>query len=347
MGKRKKRNIIYPLIVLILISAGGYYFYQKFFTPVRFKDKNHTYIFIGHDMQLDDLVEELEDKEVIKDEESFMWLAKRMELDSNIHPGKYRINNGMTIRQIINMIKYNRQEKVRLTFNSQIRNLDEFVEYVDEKLEINADVIEDLISDEKMLKDYFGLDPGNAFAMIIPGVMEVSWAITADDFFTGLKDRYNKIWNDSRLKQAKKIGFTPAEVMTIASIVQSESSIKSEQEKIAGVYINRLKADMLLQADPTLKFASRNYDLQRLLDSDKEINSPYNTYLYKGLPPGPICLVSVQAIDATLNYRRHNYIFFCARPELNGYSDFSTTYDQHRKYAAAYQKALDKMGISR
>ena len=155
------------------------------------------------------------------------------------------------------------------------------------------------------------------------------------------------IWNDKRKASAKKTGFSVAEIITLASITQSESGIESEQEKIAAVYINRLNKRMLLQADPTLKFANKNFDAQRVLDADKEIDSPYNTYRYKGLPPGPICLVYTQAIDAVLNHTKHNFIFFCAKPDLNGFSDFSVTYEQHQKYATAYQKAMDKRGINR
>jgi UPF0755 protein len=129
--------------------------------------------------------------------------------------------------------------------------------------------------------------------------------------------------------------------------VQGESGISSEQEKIAGVYINRLKKEMPLQADPTLKFANKNFEVQRITNADKEIDSPYNTYKYKGLPPGPICLVYTQAIDAVLNYDRHNFVFFCARPDFSGLSDFTASYDQHCRYASAYQKALDKKGIHR
>jgi UPF0755 protein len=129
--------------------------------------------------------------------------------------------------------------------------------------------------------------------------------------------------------------------------VQSESSIASEQRKIAGVYFNRLRRNMPLQADPTLKYACRNFDLQRILDKDKEVDSPYNTYRRRGLPPGPICIVTRQALDATLNYTKHNYLYFCARPDLNGYSDFSATYDEHRRRAYEYRKALDRRGITR
>jgi len=270
-----------------------------------------------------------------------------MELPQNLHPGRFRITNGMNLRQIINLLKYNKQERVKLSLNSQIHNLDELVNYLDEKLALDAEEVEEFLRDEKLLREEFDLDPENCFAMVVPGVHEVSWAITMEELIDLLSTRYNKLWTPQRVAQARRLGYKPAEITTIASIVQSESAIESEQEKIAGVYLNRLKKNMPLQADPTLKFANGNFNVSRVLDEDKEINSPYNTYRFKGLPPGPICLVSQQAIDATLNYSRHQYLYFCAKPQLNGFSDFSRTYEEHRRYASAYQKALDKIGISR
>ncbi len=347
MSKKKKSGFVVTLVVLGLLAVAGFYAYKKFFSRVNLKDKSYTYIYIEHEDSFEDVISDINSENIIQNVQSFEWLAKEMELDKNIHPGKYRILNGMTVRQIINLIKYNKQEKVKLTFNSQIHDLDEFVQYCDDKLELGGSDLEDILTDDKKLDELFKLDPDNCFGLLVPGVYEVSWAITADELFSLLKERYAKLWNSARVTQAKRLGFTVPEIITIASIVQSESAIESEQEKIAGVYINRLKKGMPLQADPTLKFANKNYDVQRVYDVDKEINSPYNTYKYKGLPPGPICLVNQQAIDATLNYSKHNFIFFCAKPSLNGFSDFSTNYEQHRKYATAYQKALDKKGIGR
>ncbi|MBL7930385.1 MAG: endolytic transglycosylase MltG, partial [Bacteroidia bacterium] len=321
--------------------------YRKLFSKIDLKDKNYTYIYIENDHGLEEVISEINAESIIENVESFEWLAKQMDLEKNIHPGKYRITDGMTPRQIINLIKYNKQERVKLTFNSQIHDLDEFVTYVDEKLEISEDQLEDFLHNDTKLHDYFKLDPDNAFAFLVPGVYEVSWAITPEELFKLLKDRYTKLWNSSRTLQAKKLGFSVPEIITIASIVQCESSIESEQEKIAGVYINRLKKGMPLQADPTLVFANKNFGTRRVYNVDKTINSPYNTYKYKGLPPGPICIVNQQAIDATLNYSKHNFIYFCAKPELNGLSDFSASYEQHRKYAQAYQKAMNKLGVSR
>jgi UPF0755 protein len=347
MSKKKKRGLVLSLLLVGLAIIGGALLYRLLFTPVSFKDRNYTYIYVETGDELSDLVSKLNSEGVIEDSETFSWLAARMSLGDNIHPGKYRITSGMTMRRIVNLFKYNKQEKVKVNLNSQIHDLEEFIEYVDQKLELSDEDLEDFLTDEKKLSDNFGLDPSNSLAMLIPGSYEVSWAVTADDFFRTLKKKYDATWNADRKARARNTGYTIPEIITIASIVQSESGIASEQKKIAGVYINRLKKGMPLQADPTLKFANRNFGAQRIYDKDKEINSPYNTYRFKGLPPGPICLVTQQAIDATLNYERHNYIFFCASSELNGLSHFSSSYEQHQKHARAYQKALDKLGIRR
>jgi UPF0755 protein len=330
----------------VLIAIGAFYAYREFFGPaIKLKDKNYTFIYIESSDSFENVISDINSENIIKDLKAFTWLAKKMDLDKNINPGKYRITNGMNMRQIINLIKYNKEEKIKLTYNSQIHNLDEFVAYTADKLEMNENEIEEYLTDEKKLETNFKLDPDNCFAMIIPGVYEVSWAIRTDDFFNVLKNKYNQVWNDNRINKVKKMGYSIPEVVTLASIVQSESAIESEQEKIAGVYLNRINKGMLLQADPTLKFANKDFDAKRVYDADKETNSPYNTYKFKGLPPGPICLVGIQAIDATLNYNKHKFIFFCAKPQLNGYSDFSVTYSQHQKFAEQYQRAMDKKGI--
>lgn len=349
MGKKKKsKGAFVLLVILVLLGGGAYYLYQKYFAgEIHLKDKNYTFLFIGRDDNFEDVISSLQDQGLTEDPGSFEWLARRMDLDKNIHPGKYRITNGMNMRQIVNLIKYGKEEKVKLTYNSQIHDLDELVEYSDEKLELSSAELEDYLADEAKLRTDFGLDPDNAFALVTPGVYEVSWAIAPEDLIGEFKTRFNNFWNSGRLAQARKSGYTVAEIITLASIVQSESHIGSEQEKIAGVYVNRLRKGMRLEADPTLRFANKNFDAQRFYNSDKETSSPYNTYRYKGLPPGPICLVQPRAIESTLNYTRHNYIFFCAKPELNGYSDFSATYDQHCRYANAYQKAMSRRGITR
>jgi UPF0755 protein len=183
--------------------------------------------------------------------------------------------------------------------------------------------------------------------LIVPETYEVYWTTDIDDMFQLIKETYAQVWTKKNKAKAQLIGYSVPEVVTLASIVQSESAIKAEQQKIAGVYINRLKQDMKLQADPTIVFANGNFDVQRVLSADKEIDSPYNTYRYKGLPPGPICLVKPSAIDAVLNYSKHNYTYFCANPDFSGTSCFTNDYKVHMKNASAYQEALNKKGIKR
>ncbi len=336
------------LAFLVLAGLVGYWAYINLYKPnVNLEGKNYKYIYIKTNSSYEDVLSELYGENVIENHKTFEWMAQKMDLDKNIHPGRFRISDGMNNRQIIIMLKANKQEKVKLTLNSQIHNTEELIEYLDNKLELDADAIEDHLKDDVVLEKEYGLDPDNVFALFLPTTYEVSWAVSSDELFTKFKEYFDSVWNKQRIEKAKKIGYTIPQVMTIASIVQSESGISSEQEKIAGVYINRLKKDMPLQADPTLKFANKNFEVQRVTNADKEIDSPYNTYRYKGLPPGPICLVYTQAINAVLNYDKHNYIFFCAKPDFSGFSDFTASYDQHLRCATAYQKALDKKGIHR
>jgi UPF0755 protein len=184
-------------------------------------------------------------------------------------------------------------------------------------------------------------------ALIIPKTYEISWATSIEDFTKLLKESYDSVWTEGKKNKAKGLGYSVSEIITIASITQCESHIKSEQNKIAGVYINRLKQNMKLQADPTLVFANQNFDVQRVLSSDKDVDSPYNTYKYKGLPPGPICLVEPTTIEAVLNYTKHSHTFFCAKPDFSGYSNYTNEYAVHQKNAKAYQEALNKRGINR
>jgi len=347
MAKKKGfiNKLIWLTILFVLGTLAFVYFKQVFKSHL--KNKNYTYIYIKNGDAFEDVINQINAESIFSEPKAFEWLAKEMGLADHIHPGRFKILNGMNMRQVVNLIKYNKHEKVKLVYNYQIHNIEEFITYTDEKLSISSEELEDFVTDENKLNQHFGLDPDNCFGMIVQNTYEVNWAIEFDELIKLLKDKYHKVWNEARKNQAKKINLSIPEVITLASIVQSESSIESEQEKIAGVYLNRLNKKMPLQADPTLKFANKNFEAQRVLNEDKHIRSPYNTYKNKGLPPGPICIVNVQAIDATLNYIRHNFLFFCAKPQLNGYSDYSITYDQHKKYANAYQQTLNKKGINR
>lgn len=347
----KSGGILKKVIVVVILAAlafGGYWAYENIFkSNVHLNGKKFTYIYIKTNATLDDVLDELYSENIIDDHESFEWTAKSMHLADHINPGKYRIDAKMSNRSIVKMIVNGKQEKVKLFFNSQIRTKEQFIDYVSEKLEIEKGELEDYCSNEDILADQYGLNSENFMALIVPETYEINWTTHINDLFILLEKSYDKVWTKAKKEKAKSLGYSVPEIVTIASIVQSESGIKTEQQKIAGVYINRLKQDMRLQADPTVVFANGNFDVQRVLSADKEIDSPYNTYKYKGLPPGPICLVSPTTIDAVLNYTKHNYTYFCAKADFSGYSNFTNDYKVHMKNASAYQEALNKKGIKR
>lgn len=336
------------VLILAVLAFGGYWVYENIFkSNVHLNGKKFTYIYIKTNATVDDVLDELYSENIIDDHESFEWTAKSMHLSDHINPGKYRIDAKMSNRSIVKMIVNGKQEKVKLFFNSQIRTKEQFIDYVSEKLEIEKSELEDYCSNEDILADQYGLNSENFMALIVPETYEVNWTTHINDLFILLEKSYDNVWTKAKKEKAKSLGYSIPELVTIASIVQSESGIKTEQQKIAGVYINRLKQDMRLQADPTVVFANGNFDVQRVLSADKEIDSPYNTYKYKGLPPGPICLVNPSTIDAVLNYTKHNFTYFCAKSDFSGYSNFTNDYKMHMKNASAYQEALNKKGIKR
>lgn len=347
----KKGSILKKIILFIVLAAlafGSFWAYENLLkNNVHLNEKKFTYIYIKTNATFDDVLDELYSQNIIDDHESFEWTAKEMDLPTNINSGKYRIDAKMSNRSIVKMLMNAKQENVKLFFNSQIRTKDQFIDYVSDKLEIEKAELEEYCSDENKLNKKYGLNGENFMSLIIPETYELKWTTNIDELFALLKNSYDKVWTKDKIAKAKAMGYSIPEIVTLASIVQNESSIKSEQKKIAGVYINRLKQDMRLQADPTIVFANGNFDVQRVLSSDKEIDSPYNTYKYKGLPPGPICLVNPSAIDAVLNYAHHNFTYFCANPDFSGTSCFTNDYKVHMKNASLYQEALNKKGIKR
>lgn len=347
----KSKGVFKKLISLLVLGAlafAGFWAYQNIFkNNVHLNGKKFTYIYIKTNATFDDVLDELYSQNIIDDQKSFEWMAKEMDLPEHINSGKFRIDAKMSNRSIVKMIISNKQEKVKLFFNSQIRTKEQFIDYVSDKLEIEKDELEDYCSSEAILGEEYGLNSDNFMALIVPESYEVKWTTHINDLFALLEKSFNEVWTKAKKDKAKSLGYSVPELVTIASIVQSESSIKTEQQKIAGVYINRLKQDMRLQADPTVVFANGNFDVQRVLSADKEIDSPYNTYRYKGIPPGPICLVNPSAIDAVLNYTKHNFTYFCAKADFSGYSNFTNDYAVHQKNARAYQDALNKKGIKR
>ena len=335
------------IVFLLAVGFGGWFVYQNLFkNNVQLNGKNSDFLYVRSHFTYDDLINEIKEQGIIANINSFNWLARRMKLDKEFKPGRYRITSKMNNRQIINLLKSGKQELVTLNFNYTDRTNEQLIEKISDKLEISKNELEVFFDDEEKLKE-LGFTKENIRALFLPNKYELKWNTQLDEFIDLVKKEYDFFWTEERRNKAKKLNYSEPEVITLASIVQCESNLKSEQIKIAGVYLNRIKKNMELQADPTLIFATGNFNTRRVLNADKKVDSPYNTYKNKGLPPGPICLPFKQAIDAVLNHEKHSYIFFCAKPELNGYSNFSTTYAEHKKYADLYQREMNRRGIKR
>lgn len=345
-GKTLKRFLL--LITTALVLFVGYSAYVAFLKPNIYLDgKKFKFIYIPTKSTYEEMITMLEEENILQDKKTFEWLAKAYDLQNTFKPGKYKVVAGMTNRQLINAIKNGKQEKVKLTFNSSDHTNDDIIKKIADKLEITEDELEAFFVTDTPLRDKYNFTNENLRCLFLPETYELNWNTSLPDLMTLIAKNYDDFWTNARQQKAKRANLTQAEVIILASIVQSESAIDEEQQQIAGVYINRLRKNMPLQADPTLIYAVGDFSIQRVRNKDKDIDSPYNTYDNKGLPPGPICLPYQQAIDAVLNYNRHNFLYFCAKPSLNGYSDYSITYEEHRKRADAYQKEMDKRGINR
>ena len=247
-------------------------------------------------------------------------------------------------REIVRTLKYGWQTPLNITIAGNIRTKDKLASILARKIECDSATIEKMLTNEEFA-DSLGFRPETFIAMFLPNTYEFYWTVSPLELALRFKKEYDKFWDISRMSKAKAAGLTPQEVITLASIVSEESNLKTEYPKIAGVYLNRLKKGIPLQADPTIKFAINNPLLKRILFVHLKVDSPYNTYKHSGLPPGPITIPPIQAIDGVLNFENHKYIYFCAKPELDGSHAFAYTLDEHNRNARAYQRAISKLKL--
>ncbi len=265
---------------------------------------------------------------------AFDLYAERLTLErSGIKPGRYLLREGMSVVDIVRMLKLGLQSPVHVIFNN-VRTEEQLSGVLAKQIEADS------LSILRQLRAHKG-----AVSLFIPNTYEMWWTTTPEELVVRMERESAKFWNSEREAKRKALNMSRVEVLTLASILYEESKQEGEMARIAGVYLNRLQRGMKLQADPTVKYAMGDFEKQRVLRKDLSYDSPYNTYLYAGLPPGPICLPSIVAIDSVLNPENHNYLFFCARPEMDGYHNFATTYSAHLANARRYSAELDRMGI--
>jgi UPF0755 protein len=331
-------------ILLILVAFALLWYYFLVTKPIiDLKGKKSCYFYIHTGSGFGAVKDSLVKKGYLTDPEKFEWLARRKHYDGNIKPGRYRLLNGMHNNTLINLLRSGRQEPVRITIQN-VRSSEELAGKIGRNLEVDSTRLNKLFNDRVYLAK-FGISPPTLFVLFIPDTYEFYWNTSGDQLFNRIYQEYKHFWTPRRRQMADSLHLSVAQVVTLASIVEKESNKNDEKPVIAGVYLNRLKKQIPLQADPTVIFAWNDYRIRRVLKTHTEIKSPYNTYLCAGLPPGPICLPSMASIDAVLHAVNHAYYYFCAREDLSGYHNFAINLEEHNRNASKYQKALDKMNI--
>lgn len=345
---KKKRGIFITLgaAIVIVLAVGGtiaYRYYQAFFAPSVTADAEYLYIYSHWDF--DDVMTNIGEIHAVEDTAVFRWAAERMDYPGRVKPGRYKLDAGMNNRTLINRLGGGFQEPVRLRFEN-VRLKENLAGLLARQLEPDSIDFINMLNDSTQAAQ-FGFDSANFLSMFVPNTYELYWNTSAGQFAERMHDEYGKFWTDERKQKAEAVNLSPQEVAVLAAIVKGEAMHTDEMPAIAGLYLNRLRKGMLLQADPTVIYANNDFSIRRVLYRHLRTDSPYNTYLYRGLPPGPIMMPSIAAIDAVLNHQQHDYIYMCAKDDFSGYHNFAVTAAEHAINARKFQQALNERNIMR
>jgi UPF0755 protein len=342
---KNKKILAYALVIVSTLSASfGFYIWQTIYSPnLNVEGKENFVLYIPKNSTYETVLDSLRKYKIVNDEVAFGLMTKRMNYRDRIKSGRYEIPPNSGNKSIISKLRSGDQDPLKLTFNN-IRTKKDLADKLGTKLDLNTEELVNKLNDPSVCSKY-GFTSENMMAMFLPDTYFIYWDTSIEDFLDRMNKEYKKFWTEERLQKAQAIKMSPQEVAVMASIVQSETNKKDEMPVVAGVYVNRILQSMPLQADPTIKFAVGDFSIKRILNKHLEIDSPYNTYRNTGLPPGPIALPERVALDAVLNYERHNYIYFCAKEDFSGYHNFAVTYNDHLRNADKYQAALNERGI--
>jgi UPF0755 protein len=343
MNKKWLKYIILLFAFVIVICL--YLIYNQFFgLYVRPKGDKAT-IYIPEEASYEQAMDSVEANLIIRNKKLLEWLAEKKKYQKLVKPGKYVIDRPLNYNELINILRGGKQIPITIIINN-IRTLNELAGRIGGQIEADSAEIISFFSDpENYSKD--GFKQEDVISVFIPDTYEFYWNTGAGKLYNRMLREYRKFWTRERLQKSEEIGLTPVEVSTLASIVDEEALKAEEKPRIAGVYLNRLKRGIPLQADPTIKFAINNFKVNRILFKHLETDSPYNTYKHAGLPPGPIGCPSIIGIDAVLSAEKHDYIYFAAKSDFSGYHNFSRTLSEHNRYANQYQRELNKRRIYR
>lgn len=344
---KSRRNILIIAAACILIICGVTYYY--FFSSMSAKDTTE-YVYIDNDDNIDSVTVKLEKISTPHAISAFKMLAGYSKYAENIRTGRYAIEPGEGAAVTFRRLKNGLQTPVNLTIPS-VRTVERLSAQLSEKLMIDSATICKALKDEKTCKE-LGFDTTTVICMFIPNTYDIYWNTSAENLLKRMKKEYSRFWDEERMARAANIGMSPTEIMTLASIVDEETANDQEKPMVAGMYCNRLKLrnseypdGMPLQADPTIKFAWKRFDLRRIYNKLLNIDSPYNTYRRTGLPPGPIRIPSIAGIEAVLNHTKHDYLYMCAKEDFSGTHNFARTYEEHMANARRYTQALNQRGI--
>ncbi|MES2812099.1 MAG: endolytic transglycosylase MltG [Bacteroidota bacterium] len=340
----KKKIILGVGVVLLALAA---FVYVKAFSANTAFEENEKYVFIPTGSTYDDVLKIISPE--VKNIDNFKFIAEKRSYNENVFPGRFLFKKGMGSLSLVSALRHNLP--LNLSFNNQ-ETIEKLVSRVSSQMEVDSLTLMKSLKDPVFMQKN-GFNEETILAMFIPNTYQMKWNTSAEDFRNKMAEEFKNFWNTERLTKAKALNMTPVQVMTLAAIVHKETVKQDERPRVAGVYLNRLNTDMPLQADPTIIFALRkranNQDLviKRVFEGDLRINSPYNTYVHTGLPPGPVAMPDISAIDAVLNAEKHNYIYFCASVERFGYHEFAETFAEHGVWAKKYRDWVASQGVTR
>jgi len=340
----KKKIILGIGVVLFALAA---FVYVKAFSGNTAFAEDEKYIFIPTGSTYEDVLRIISPE--VKNIDNFKFNAELRSYDENVFPGRFLFKKGMGSLSLVTALRHNLP--LNLSFNNQ-ETIEKLVSRVSSQMEVDSLTLMKSLKDPVFMQKN-GFNEETVLAMFIPNTYQMKWNTSAEDFRDKMAEEFKNFWNAERLTKAKTLNMTPVQVMTLAAIVHKETVKQDERPRVAGVYLNRLKANMPLQADPTIIFALRkkanNQDLviKRVFEGDLRINSPYNTYIHTGLPPGPVAMPDISAIDAVLNAEKHKYIYFCASVERFGYHEFAETFAEHGVWAKKYRDWVASQGVVR
>ena len=340
---KKVLYTILALIGLVLVAASVKIYEDVFASNIRVADGKKAYVFVGTRLTLEQNKEQWKQSGLFRNMDAFIRVIKVLGFEKKLKPGRYEVDASVSNYKLIRLMASGKQTPIDITFKYAERKED-LVRFWSALLEADSVELQNLLSDASLFEDV-GLDTTNSISVFIPNTYNFYWNTPAEDLLIRMKKEYRLFWNEDRKAKAAALQLTPQQVSVLASIVQKETYQKTEMPVVAGVYYNRLQKGMPFQADPTILFVLNDKSVKRVSGAMLQLESPYNTYKYSGLIPGPICVPSMQAIDAVLNLQHHKYLYFCAKEDFSGFHNFAATFSQHQVNARKYQRELNRRGI--